>query len=822
MLGKRCLCACVAIGVAVWGCTDSKLGGEEECAGKKDGTTCGNGEGVCQGEKCQLKLSNECAGKEDGAACKHSAGEGICQNSQCKPVVVCIEGTCQPKTTEPSCESPNVRCGTECCEHTTQVCENNTCQPTTQPECTGLTNGAACGTGICYNNNCRATEGIPCETGLGTQCAIGICYNKKCEAAGDIPCTEGGTQCVSGVCYSNNCRAAESIPCETGLGTYCANTDEICQNGTCLSECVDAGDGDLCDNGTGICHDNTCKAPADVPCGVGEGTYCADLNEICRDDGACGPGDPGALYLNAVGLPNTPISPIDASIVFSVRVSGFVSNADANSVTLEMAPVDGLEFSLEPRIEQLTRIFTVTVTYNDTAPFPTGSASVHFDLVGIPTGYTIDDTPGNVIVNIRDGRARTPERVIWVNQRNIQDFNSYARGTPEGRSRHYQLTGDVNLSAPLPPRQSNWEIIGIDSARAFTGSFDGGDNTLSGLTIVADNLDYQSMFGYVAAGAMIENLGLTQLSITGRDSVGALVGKNSGTVRKCYAQGEVRGRSNLGGLVGLNSSTVDLSHADVNVTGSSENVGGLVGYNYRDSSEPAGTSLIRNSYATGAVKGGSNIGGLVGMAHSPDSSRSSTVQYCYATGKVSSIGTGNYIGGLAGRNYVMYTGIGWVHDCYATGDVGDVFAGSNYVDGRNDYVGGLVGSTGGSVFRSYATGEVNGKNYVGGLVGYGSGSVDYNMALNPRVRGTSNVGRVAGSGGANSFRYNYAFSDMKGGIGNWRYLTHNGIDGEGRSRIQLQTSAGFILSFLDTPWTYQPGSLPGLFGQTVNMPDHLQ
>jgi len=37
----------------------------------------------------------------------------------------------------------------------------------------------------------------------------------------------------------------------------------------------------------------------------------------------------------------------------------------------------------------------------------------------------------------------------------------------------------------------------------------------------------------------------------------------------------------------------------------------------------------------------------------------------------------------------------------------------------------------------------------------------------------------------------------------------------------LRRSEGFPAEFLTTPWTYEAGRLPGLLGQSVDMPSHL-
>jgi len=242
-------------------------------------------------------------------------------------------------------------------------------------------------------------------------------------------------------------------------------------------------------------------------------------------------------------------------------------------------------------------------------------------------------------------------------------------------------------------------------------------------------------------------------------------------------EASVSGSSYTGGLVGWNAGgTVHNSYATGSVSGSSASnyVGGLVGFNY------GGT--VHNSYATGSVSGNSSVGGLVGYNNS-----SGTVQNSYATGSVS--GSWN-VGGLVGANY------GTVHNSYATGNV---------------------------------NGSGSGSQYVGGLVGRNSGgTVQNSLALNPRVSGTTSVGRVAGSNENNgtfigTLTNNHAFDGMQNSAGNtsWSNIGLTYIDGANISAGLLRRRDGFPPEFLTSPWTYVEGQLPGLLGQSVDMPAHI-
>jgi len=358
------------------------------------------------------------------------------------------------------------------------------------------------------------------------------------------------------------------------------------------------------------------------------------------------PASPLGIHLSPSAATLTPI-PGERSATFAVTVDGFHNEADASQTKLIVGFVDEgcggtvVERSHTPS-SQTVRF---TVEYDGLAPFPEGFATVYFNLGNMPKGYEYAGGPQTLRVGIVDGLANT--RPIPVNEDNIQRFNTYA-DTNEGLKRHYKLTENVALTPP-PAEESNWTAIGIFytdkyNRRPFTGSFDGGGNIISGLSIYAtvgpSNNSGKAMFGYIAPGAVVKNLGLEGSSVAGNDRIGLLVGRNRGTVQDSYATGSVAGRDFLGGLVGWNEGTVKGSYAKVSVTGE-HSVGGLVGRNINSPANDDNTvATVHNSYATGKVKGsGEGVGGLVGV-------NIAAVHNSYATGDVE--GSSNNVGGLVG------------------------------------------------------------------------------------------------------------------------------------------------------------------------------
>ncbi len=248
--------------------------------------------------------------------------------------------------------------------------------------------------------------------------------------------------------------------------------------------------------------------------------------------------------------------------------------------------------------------------------------------------------------------------------------------TPADYDKHFVLTADIDLDPNLPGRKVfDKAVIAPDTDQtkdsvqgtSFTGVFDGKDHTISHLTIKGNS--YLGLFGQLAKGGEVKNLGVADVSMTGSgDSVGGLVASNSGTVTQCYSTGTIRGSHSVGGLVGSNGGSVSRCYSTSVVSGSNH-IGGLVGYN---------GGGLNQCYSTGTVRGSHSVGGLVGY------SLDGTVTQCYSTGAVSGQGS---VGGLGGWIGQSVPGV-CVSECYSTGAV----------TGSGEGAGGLVGSLDGNVW----------------------------------------------------------------------------------------------------------------------------
>jgi hypothetical protein len=351
-------------------------------------------------------------------------------------------------------------------------------------------------------------------------------------------------------------------------------------------------------------------------------------------------------------------------------------------------------------------------------------------------------------------KIRRPLRVVGLNialaltigtkQAFAETINSVADLLAVSGNADYVLMVDLDLSND----DASPEVEGVQTAdvetsgdpsyipNGFTGTFDGGGFTISGLTkplfdtvngdgvseisnltLIADETTGVNGRGILAnetfiGTEIIDVHGFGNVDGGASENVGGLVGTlGTGEISESSFTGDVTGTNTVGGLVGLAFGDITDSTFSGSVTGQ-RYVGGLVG--------GTGAPIISNSSASGSVTGiaggEGNIGGLVGggSATITDSHADVTV-----TGEVGQA----KIGGLLGSGDWSVT----INNSYSTGTVtGD------------EKVGGLVGElAGGYIEESYSTGEVFGRTNgsIGGLVGYANSGSGWGT-----VRGITNNG----------------------------------------------------------------------------------
>jgi hypothetical protein len=168
---------------------------------------------------------------------------------------------------------------------------------------------------------------------------------------------------------------------------------------------------------------------------------------------------------------------------------------------------------------------------------------------------------------------------------------------------HFKLNNSLDLNAAASWNGGEgFNPIGT-LGNPFTGTLHGNGQVLKNLNMHR-NGNYSGLFGYVSGN--VDTLGLEDATVYGGSYTGALAGFNAGTLTNVYTTGShtVNGVSFVGGLVGGNTGSIANAYSSARVLGT-DSVGGLVGTN-------SGAGTINKTYAMGYVNGTSHAGGLVG------------------------------------------------------------------------------------------------------------------------------------------------------------------------------------------------------------------
>jgi hypothetical protein len=295
--------------------------------------------------------------------------------------------------------------------------------------------------------------------------------------------------------------------------------------------------------------------------------------------------------------------------------------------------------------------------------------------------------------------------------------------------KHFILVDDIDLSIFTG---TGFNMIGT-SSNPFSGSLDGNGYAVSNFTITdieGTNTDI-GMFRCIAGeSALIKDLTLIEPNVDCADyiiRVGSLAGtiEYGATLNNCVVQGGfVAGNADVGGLVGYvyRDSRLNKCHTvDIEVLVRYDNkvAGGVIGESV--------DSTVTDCSSSGLVSGAGMLGGLVGH------SSGCKFIYCHSSATVSATGN-DCAGGLIGLNlFGMEMSI--VSECSASGNVTG-----------NDSTGGLIGSFwDGIVVNCRASGNITGFSRAGGLVGYQVGGEIFDSYASGSVEGDSCVGGLIGN-----------------------------------------------------------------------------
>ena len=408
-----------------------------------------------------------------------------------------------------------------------------------------------------------------------------------------------------------------------------------------------------------------------------------------------------------------------------------------------------------------------------------------------------EETDPGTLFEGGSGTVGDPYQIAsWSHLNNIRD---YLNG-------HFILVNDLRVitagyakwASPTANAGKGWQPIGTYND-PFTGIFDGQEYEIRDLCSNRPDEGYVGLFGYVADGGIIKNLGVVNANVMDGALVGSLVGVNGGTVSNCYSTGNIAGYMCVGGLVGANGGTVSNCYSTGSVTLNYTEgfVGGLVGatvaFAYRFEQ-----SIVSNSYYNYdevLINGESiiTIGALFdedfdewlandkfldvnGRLSQEDGyyliNDADDLKQLLAVGQNASLKfrltndldlatePNFYIPYLAGEfdgnghrisnfsfDFSFVSQVGLFGYLASDASVHDVAAESVNIIACLG-VGGLVGASWNSstVSNCYSTGSVTGNSNVGGLVGANGGDVNYSYATDS-VTGYDYVGGLVGANG---------------------------------------------------------------------------
>ena len=232
---------------------------------------------------------------------------------------------------------------------------------------------------------------------------------------------------------------------------------------------------------------------------------------------------------------------------------------------------------------------------------------------------------------------------------NADGLLAWNEAAQKDRSINCTLTADIDLTG------KDWSPIGTNFYNSYTGTFDGGGHTITGLAVTTND-QFVGLFGYLNRAGTVKNVVMEGIQITSNHRLGyagGVVGYSWGTIENCSVSGSVSGTDCVGGVVGSQKAGSIIGCSSSATVKGKHYVGGVAG-------EKWGTMTA--CYATGNVtleiasQKNNFGGGVVGL------NGGSRVLACYATGNVTSTGSGTgnvHIGGLFGDSYTTVTACYW-------------------------------------------------------------------------------------------------------------------------------------------------------------------
>ncbi len=268
-------------------------------------------------------------------------------------------------------------------------------------------------------------------------------------------------------------------------------------------------------------------------------------------------------------------------------------------------------------------------------------------------------------------------------------------------SLYFLQTADIDASDTQNWNGGNglWPIG--TSANKFSGTYDGGNHTISDMHIDRRHSDNMGMWGY-ALNSSFKNLSILDTYVSGDQYVAIFVAKCSGvTFENCHCSGQLDGSFDIGGLVGGGYVYTATNCSSTCTIDGNSRVGGLIGY--------LSFSLgIENCSSDCSIAGNSSLGGLIGYVDC-----SHPISFCSSNTQIlMDWRNGSNVGGLIGFSddvNIDHCNADCTISClgYSTSNVGGLIGYFNHDNHSENY----------TISNCFVTGSIEGEEDVGGLVG---------------------------------------------------------------------------------------------------------
>ena len=317
---------------------------------------------------------------------------------------------------------------------------------------------------------------------------------------------------------------------------------------------------------------------------------------------------------------------------------------------------------------------------------------------------TVKNTNRKYYVN-DDKTVISSDNIIEIN--NVEELKTFRDDVNNGNSYEGKvvlLTSDIDLDG------EEWNPIGyfdqatdeknpdIEINKPFRGVFDGGNYTISGISITT-NKSYQGLFGFVVNGTVRNVIIGKNNNITGNTKVGGVVGYLygfKGNVSNCINYSNINCSSG-GGIVGTTAGQHTIYNCKNygNITGGAGILASSNGSDWEQFKDVSNTIINCGNYGNITRESGYTCGGITGFFLG-------NVINCCNKGEINSnvISVGGIIGCLEGS----------ASNCYNIENVSTT----------QGNVGGILGETGDlntNISNCYSLGEISGKYWLGDLIG---------------------------------------------------------------------------------------------------------